>query len=305
MIMSHAEVDQLQPDALSLLEMYRKGEHSALLAEVDQRSRSGPLSPDVLGLAAAGLVALERYEEAATAAREAAGRAPRKAWLHHILSRAELGRGERTRALEAAEAACRLLPGHPDYLVTLAACRRESGDAAAAVATARQALAAAPTHPGALNQLGLALAASGDEAGALQQFALAREAAPQEPEAYLNAAALHTKAGRVHEARRVLKDALRQIPDLLEAEEQLADTIGTSGLVHRALRHLIHLSRLTMTGWAIVTFLYYLFFRLLEFLWKHFPVMLPVSRVLLLVAAAWLLGGALCGRLLRLALRRG
>lgn len=305
MVMSRAEVDQLQPDALSLLEIYRKGEHSALLAEVDQRSRSGPLSPDVLGLAAASLVALERYEEAATAAREAAGRAPLKAWLHHVLSRAELGRGDRAGALEAAEAACRLLPGHPDYLVTLAACRREGGDPAAAAATARQALAAAPAHPGALNQLGLALVASGDETGALEQFALAREAAPQEPEAYLNAAALHRRAGRVPEARRLLRDALRQIPDLLEAEEQLAETIGTSPLVHRALRHLIHLSRLTMTGWAIVAFLYYLFFRLLEFLWKYFPVLLPISRVLLLITAAWLLGGALCGRLLRLTLRRG
>jgi len=305
MVMSRAEVDQLQPDVLPLLETYRKGEHSALLAEVDQRSRSGPLSPDVLGLAAASLAALERYEEAATAAREAVARAPRKAWLHHILSRAELGRGDRARATESAEAACRLLPGHADYLVTLAACRRESGDPAAAAATARQALAGAPNHPGALNQLGLALAASGDEAGALEQFTLAWEAAPQDPEAYLNAAALHRQAGRVPEARRVLRDALRQVPDLLEAEEQLADTVTSSALVHTALRHLIHLSRLTMTGWAIVAFLYYLFFRLLEFLWKYFPVLLPVGRVLLIVAAAWLLGGALCGRLIRLALRRG
>ncbi|MBP2019916.1 tetratricopeptide (TPR) repeat protein [Symbiobacterium terraclitae] len=305
MVMSRAEVDQLQPDALPLLETYRNGEHSALLAEVDQRSRSGPLPPDVLGLAAASLVALERYEEAATAAREAAGRAPRKAWLYHVLSRAELGRGDRARALEAAEAACRLLPGHPDYLATLAACRRENGDPAAAAATARQALLSAPDHPGALNQLGLALAASGDEAAALEQFTRAMEAAPQEPEAYLNAAALHRKAGRVPEARRVLKDALRHIPGLLEAEEQLAGTVGSSPLVHGLLRHLIHLSRLTMTGWLIVAFIYYLFFRLLEFLWKYFPVLLPVSRVLLLVAAAWLLGGALCGRLLRLALRRG
>ncbi|MEW8978492.1 MAG: hypothetical protein AB2385_08825 [Symbiobacterium sp.] len=304
MVMSRTEVEQLAAGAQPLLELYQKGEHHALLAEVDHLSRSGPLPPDVLGLAAASLVALQRYEEAATAARGAVRQAPRTAWLHHVLSQAELGRGEKGPALEAADTACRLLPGHPDYLATLAACQRESGDAVAAAATARRALVGAPTHAGALNQLGLALAASGDEAGALEQFVRAQQAAPREPEAYLNEAALHRKARRVPEARRALRAALQQNPGLLEAEEQLAETLTASPLVHGLLKHLIHLSRLTLTGWAIVAFLYYLFFRLLEFLWKHFAVMLPVGRVLLAVAAAWLLGGALAGRLVRALLRR-
>ena len=304
MIMSPAETQQLDPGALALLETYQRGEHTAVLAEVDQQSKAGPLPPDVLGLAAASLLALERYDEAVKAARHAVAQSPRKAWLHHVLGRAELSRGDRAKALEAVQTACRLMPGHPDYQATLAACQRESGDPAAAAATARGALAGAPGHAGLLHELGLALAAQGDDAGALDQFRKAQAADPKAPDAYLAEAALHRKAGRATDARRALQRVLQEVPDLLEAEERLAETVGPSALLHRLLVHLIHLSRLTVTGWLIVAFLYYLFFRLLEFLWEHFPVLLPVSRVLLAVTALWILGGAVTGRFIRAALRR-
>lgn len=304
MIISPAEHQQLEPAARALLEMYQKGEHAAVLAEVDQQSKSGPLPPDVLGVAAASLLALERGDEAVKAARHAAAQSPRTAWIHHVLGRAELHRGDGQKALEAAQAACRLMPGHPDYLATLAACQRETGDLAAAVATARRALAGAPGHAGLLHELGLALAAQGDEAGALDQFRKAQAAAPKSPAAYLAEADLHRQAGRAAEARRALQRALQEIPGSLEAEERLAGTVGRSPVLHRVLIHLIHLSRLTVTGWLIVAFLYYLFFRLLEFLWKYFPALLPAGRALLLLTAVWLLGGAAAGRLLRAALRR-
>src|SRR5690606_24270913 len=144
----------------------------------------------------------------------------------------------------------------------------------------------------------------GDDAGALDHFRQAQAAEPQDPAAYLAEADLQTKAGRTAEARRALQRALREMPDLVEAEERLAETVGRSRLLHRTLIHLIHLSRLTVTGWLIVAFLYYLLFRLLEFLWKYFAVMLPVGRALLAVTAIWLLGGAAAGRLLRGTLRR-
>lgn len=304
MIISPAETQALEPAALALLEIYRKGEHTALLAEVDQQSKSGPLPPDVLGLAAASLLALERYDEAVKAAGHATAQSPHKAWLHHVLGRAELGRGDRDKALQAAQTACRLMPDYPDYLATLAACQRESGDPAAAAATARRALAAAPDHAAALLELGLALAALGDEAGALERLREAQAAEPKAAAPYLAEADLHTKAGRTAEARRALQRALRELPDLVEAEERLAGTVGRSALLHRTLIHLIHLSRLTVTGWLIVAFLYYLFFRLLEFLWKYFAVLLPAGRVLLAFTALWLLGGAVAGRLLRGTLRR-
>ncbi len=304
MIMSPAETEQLHPAARSLLELYQKEEHTALLAEVDQQSKSGPLPPDVLGLAAASLLALERYDEALKAARHAAAQSPRKAWLQHLLGRAELARGDRQKALEAAEAACRLMPDQPDYLATLTACQRASGRLGEAAAAARRALAVAPDHAGALYELGLTLADSGDEAGALEHLRRAQAADPRFPAAYLAEADLHRKAGRTAEARRTLQRALAAMPDLVEAEERLAATVGHSALVQRALVHLIHLSRLTVTGWLIVAFLYYLFFRLLEFLWKHFAALLPAGRALLVATALWLLGGAAAGRLTRAVLRR-
>ena len=48
------EPAQLEADALPLLAAYEKGEHDALLAEVDRRSKTGPLSADCLGPGAPG-----------------------------------------------------------------------------------------------------------------------------------------------------------------------------------------------------------------------------------------------------------
>lgn len=304
MLMAKPEMDRLAADVLPLLEAYQKSEHHALLAEVDQRSKSGPLSADTLGLAAASMIALERYDEAATAARAAVGQQPRTAWLYHILSQAERGRGDRTQALEAARLAAQLLPGQPDYLATLAACQRESGDAKQALATAWQAVATDDTNAAALNQLGLALAATGDAAGALEQFRRAQAACPTDPDGYLNEGDLHHGAGRVREARRAYQEALRRQLAVHAAEERLVATLTESPLPRKALGHLVALSRLTVTGWAIVAFLYYLLFRLLEYLWRTWVVLIPAGRVLLIVTLVWLLGGALLGRLLRGYLRR-
>lgn len=304
MIMTQAEMERLDPEARRLLAAYDKEQYTSLLAEVDELSKRGPLSPGLLGLAAASLVVMERYEEAVTAARGAVEREPRWAWLHLALSRAEGGLGNWPKAVEAGRTAMQILPGEPVYLANLSACQREAGQADLAVRTARQALALDPAHPEGLNQLGLALEAGGDTRGALEQFRKAQAAQPDSPAAYLNEGMLHRRAGRTSESRRAFQQALRLEQGRTEAEDRLAESLSDSPVVRRTILHLVNLARLSVVGWAIVAFFYYLFFRLLEFLWKFAGSMLPVGRTLLVVTLLWLLGGAAMGRVLRLWLRR-
>lgn len=302
MILTHPEVERLDADAHQLLAAYEKGQYTSLLAEVDELSKRGPLSAGVLGLAAASLIALERFEEAATVARAAAERQPRWAWLHLALSRGEGGRGDWTRATEAARQAVQLLPEEPAYLANLAGCQRESGQPDLAVKTARQALQLVPDHPESLNQLGLALEALGDESGALEQF-LRAQAQPGETAAYLHAGALHHRAGRVSEARRAYQEALRREPGLTEAEDRLAESLTRQPLARRAIMHLLAIARLSLIGWTVVAFFYYLLFRLLQFFWRTWEGLLPVGQTLLVVSLIWILGGALAGLLIRALLR--
>ncbi|MFZ5814883.1 MAG: tetratricopeptide repeat protein [Bacillota bacterium] len=304
MIMTGGEMERLDADARRLLDACAKGQHTSLLAEVDQLSKEGPLSVGLLGVAAASLIALERYDEAVTAARGALEREPRWAWLYQVLSRAEAGRRNWAAANDAAKAAVQLMPGEPAYLANLAACQRQAGQAELAVRTARQVLVLDPVHLEGLNQLGLALEAAGDPEGALEQFRRAQREQPDHPDAYLHEGMLHRRNGRLPEARRAFQEALRRQPGLAAAEDLLAEGLSPHPLVQRAVMHLLGLARLTVVGWAIVAFLYYLLFRLLEFLWRFFDFMLPVGRALLGGTLLWLVGGALAGWALRLLLRR-
>lgn len=304
MIIKPAEAERLDKQARRLLEAYERGQHTSLLAEVDELSKRGPLSAGLLGLAAASLVAMERYDEAVTAARGAVEREPRWAWLYRALSRAEGGRGDWNRATEAARIAVQMMPGEPLYLANLADCQRRAGQPELAAKSARQALVLNPAHVESLNQLGLALEALGDTQGALEQFRQAQATQPDDAAASLNEGMLHRRAGRVSESRHAFQEALRRNPALIEAEDRLAESLSESPLVRKGVMHLLWLARLTLVGWSIVAFFYYLLFRVLELLWKVWATLLPVGRLVLGVTLAWLVGGALLGWSLRFWLRR-
>ncbi len=303
-MITEQEATLLDAEARRLLQMYREGRYAPLLTEVDELSKGGPLSPGVLGLASLSLTALERYEEAAKAAQGALRQEPGWAWLYNALARAEEGRGRLEAAVAAQSRAVQLMPGEPGYTAALVRCHRLKGDAPLAVRTARQALVAAPEDPGLLNELGLALLETGDRDEALERFREAQEVAPEDPAAWLNEGVLHLRAGARREARRPLRQALKRRPGLWEAEDRMAETLtGETGPVRAVLLHLLTLARVTLVGWAMIAFLYYLFFRLLEFIWKLLPATLPVGRTILLVTLIWLVGGMAVGHLLRLAFR--
>ncbi len=305
MIITKQELAHLDADAQRLLAIHERGLHTALLAEVDELSKQGPLLPGVLGVASASLAELERYEEASKTAHAALEQEPRQAWLHRALSRGEAGQGHWDRATEAARAAMQLMPAEPFYLANLAECQRRSGQLDLAIRTARQSLTLDPEHVATLNELGLALQAQGDRGGALEQFRQAQRLQPGEPASFLHEGRLHMGTGAVGDARRAFREALRRSPGLEEAENLLARSLGGGAAWQAVILHLMNLSRLTLVGWAIAAFLYYLFFRLMEFIWKYFPIMLPVGQVLLVASLLWILGGALLGRILRVALRAG
>lgn len=305
-MISDRERRQLSEGAQQLLQLYEKGEHPHLLNEVEVLSKEGALRPDLLGLAALSLVAVERYADAARAAQEAVRAAPGQAWLHHALAAAEAGQGRLEAAINGQSQAVRLMPGFAGYGAALARYYRLSGKADAAARAARQALLTDSAHPGALCELGLALADAGDPGGALEQFRLAQQAAPGESEGYLHEGALHLRSGAGREARAALHAALARRPGSSEAEDRLAETLaGGRRPLRTALLHMLNVGRVTVVGWLMIAFLYYLLFRLLEFLWDTWPVLLPAGRVLLLGSLAWLLGALLAGRLLRFAFQHG
>jgi Flp pilus assembly protein TadD len=305
-MIAERERRQLSDGAVKLLQLYEKEQHPHLLNEVEMLSKAGALPADVLGMAALSLIESERFAEAAKTAREALKAAPGQAWLHHALAAAEAGQGQLEAAVEAARRAVQLMPGHPTYGASLARYLRLAGQVEAAVRTARQALLTDGADVGALCELGLALAAAGDRSGALEQFRMAQQADPGAPEPYLNEGALHLAAGSKAESRAALHGALARFPGWADAENLLARTVaGRTGPGQAALLHALSLGRVNIIGWSMIAFLYYLLFRLLEFIWKMWPAALPVGQVLLVATLVWLVGGLALGRTVRFAFGRG
>jgi Flp pilus assembly protein TadD len=300
-VISVKERQQLDVGALRLLELYEQGEHAHLLNEVEQLSKEGAPTPAMLGLAALSLTALERHADALKAAGQAVEHATDRAWLYAALAGAQAGASRWEEAVWAQERAVQLMPGEPGYLVALARYQRLAGAPEQAVRTARRAWVADAAHPGALVELGLALAATGDPEGALAQFRAAQAAAPAEPAGWLNEGMLLLQAGDHSGARQALHRALAVKPGLEDAENGLAATLGAKPVI----LHLLVFGRLNTVGWLIVAFLYYLFFRLLEFVWKLAPATYPAFRVLLGVSLLYLLAVLAGGRLLRAAFHRG
>lgn len=305
-MMTERETRLLDGDAGRLWLMYGKGQHALLLHEVDEIAKAGPLSAGVLGVAALACVALERYDEAADSAQMALEHEPNWAWLYHAFAAAQAGRRDLPKAVAAATKAVRLASGEPVYAATLARYQRLNGQPGDAIKTARQALVVHPDDPGNLNELGLALLAEGDYAGSLSQFRAAQTAAPDQADGYLNEGVLHLRAGARKEARHSLREALHRQPGYFEAEDLMAHALaGGAGIGRTALRHLLTLGRITIMGWAIIAFMYYLVFRLLQLLWQLWPGLLPAARGLLLATLVYLVGGLVLGRALRLAFGLG
>jgi len=300
-VRSQQELALLDPDALRLLDAYKKGQHGALLQEVDNLSKAGTVTPGVLGVAALACTALERYDEAVKAATAALEQQPNWAWLYHGLAAAEAAQQHLDRAVAAQGRAVRLMPGEPSYAAALAQYLRRSGQVHQALAIAHQALIASPSDGGLLNEYGLAMLESGDAESALAQFRLAQSADPAEPAGYINEGVLRMRTRDRGEARRCFGRALRRRPAMPEAEDGIADTyVGQRGLVRAVVGHLLALGRVNLLGWVMIAFVYYLAFRLLQFLWRTWPALLPAAQGLLVVTLVWLLGGLALGRLIRL-----
>lgn len=275
-MIAEREARQLSADGLRLWDLYKRNEHAHLLNEVDVLSKGGPLSADVLGLASLSLSALERWQEAVGAATRAAGAGTHLAWLHGALAMALAGSGNLSGALAAQQRARQLAPADPQHGALLAKYLRLLGQAREACRAAREALVIDSEHIPALNELAL------------------------------SESMLHTAAGQRTAARRALRGALERRPGWAEAEDALARTLpGTRGVGGMLLGHVLTLGRVTLVGWLMIAFLYYLLFRLLEFGWKLAPALLPIGQTLLVITLAYLLVGLAVGRLLRWLLNRG
>ncbi len=293
--MTERELEQLDAASRRLYEMYQRGQYTLLLHEVDELAKAGPSPAGVYGVAAMALTALDRFEEAVIAAGVALQQEPNWAWLYHAFAAAKAGQKATQEAITAQTRAAVLAPEAPIYGAALAQYLRASGQAEHAAHAARRALKADPRHGGALGELSLALLELGDAAGAMEQIKQAQVANPSDPEGYITEGLIHARGGARTEARRAYREALRRAPGLAAAEDRMAETLGARALV----ANMLLLGRITLVGWSIVAFLYYVTFRLLEMLWKAFPAFLPVGRTLLIISLVYLLGGLVVGRLLR------
>jgi tetratricopeptide (TPR) repeat protein len=225
------------------------------------------------------------------------------------------------KAVAAADQAVRLTPDEPAWHALAARLRREAGYLAEALQTAERGLLRHPQSAHLLVERGLAgaLSAVGYQAQgghethydlhqALGELRQAQVIAPQDPWPLEAEGLLLTRAGRLPEAASAFRRALKRAPSGPPAEsieDQLAQAITARAPLSTLLRLLLLVTRVTVIGWSVILFDYYIFFRLLQIGWKLAPVFKPFGQGLLLVTAV---GGALflvIGHLTRLLIRRG
>ncbi|HLO01666.1 MAG TPA: hypothetical protein VK191_00925 [Symbiobacteriaceae bacterium] len=298
--------------------LWQEGAHGALLNEIGQAMKAGELPAEGYGLGALACIALERFDEAAKAGQNGVTLAPREAWLFGALAdayrglaraatraagapAAGTGPSDWAKAITAADQAVRLAPAEPAWHALGARLRREAGFTAEALQSAERGLQRHPDSVHLLVERGLA-------SGALTDLRQAQAIAPTDPWPFEAEGHLHGLAGNVAEAAVAYRRALRLAPagPAAEAiEDQLARAIAPRAPLTGLLRLLLLTARVTVIGWVVILFGYYIFFRLLQIGWKLAPVLKPFGQGLLLATAV---GGALLvagGHLTRLLLRQG
>lgn len=298
--------------------LWQEGAHGALLNEIGQAMKAGDLAPEGYGLGALACIALERFDEAVKAGQNGVARAPREPWLYGALAEAYRGlaksnardesqAAEWAKGIAAADQAVRLAPSEPAWHALAARLRNEAGFAAEALQIAERGLGRHPESAHLLVER--ALAAAQMESGGsdpLIDLQKAQSLAPADPWPFEAEGRLHLGAGRFSEAAIAFRRALRLAtpgPAREGIEDQLIRAVAPKapGL----LRLLLLAARVTVIGWVVILFGYYIFFRLLQIGWKLAPAFKPFGQGLLLATA---IGGALlvlAGHITRLLLRQG
>lgn len=315
--------------------LWQEGAHGALLNEIGQAMKAGDLPPEGYGLGALACIALERFDEAVKAGQNGVARAPREAWLYGALAEAYRGLARAqpnvpasagagsgadagsavpaedwAKAIAAADQAVRLAPSEPAWHALGARLRYETGFPAEALQAAEKGLQRHPDAPHLLVERALASAASGapPQNHAWADLHKAQALAPHDPWPFEAEGQLHLRAERYAEAAIAYRRALRLAasgPAREPIEDQLVRAVAPRAPLTALLRLLLLTARVTVIGWVIILFGYYIFFRLLQIGWKLAPAFKPFGQGLLLVTAG---GGALlvvAGHLARLLLRHG
>lgn len=295
--------------------LWDEGAHGALLNEIGQAMKAGELPPEGYGLGALACIALERFDEAVKAGLNGVNRAPREPWLYGALAEAYRGLAKSggssapqdwAKAIAAADQAVRLAPSEPAWHATAARLRRESGFAEEALQSAQRGL---ERHPQSAHLLvERALATVSMDAGALADLAQAQRVAPADPWPFEAEGQLHLDANRYPAAAVAFRRALRRGPSgpsRERIEDQLVRALAPRPRLYNMLRLLLLTARVTVIGWVVILFGYYILFRLLEIGWKLVPAFKLYTEGFLLLTAMW---GALlfvAGHLTRLLLPHG
>lgn len=209
------------------------------------------------------------------------------------------------KAIAAADQAVRLAPSEAAWHALGARLRRTAGFPAEALQSAERGLL---RHPQSAHLLVERALATQDQSAALADLQQAQSLAPTDPWPWEAAGELHSRAGRRPEAAAAYRRALRLAPPGPARDatlDRLAGVIAPKAPLAGLLRLLLLAARVTVIGWAVILFGYYILFRLLQIGWKLAPAFKPFGQGLLLVTAV---GGALVvvvGHLTRFLLRQG
>jgi tetratricopeptide (TPR) repeat protein len=273
-----------QEELVRWRQLWEQGVHGALLNEVGARLKEGTLPAEGYGLAALACLGLQRYEEAVRAAQNGVARAPREAWLYGVLAEALIATTHWERAIVAADQAARLAPEEPAWAALGARCRRLAGHLKEALELAERALRRHPSSVLLLVERGCARAET-DPAAALEDFRQAQGLAPADPAPWLAEGDLQARVGNWEGARRAYGQALRRAtaPGVVEAAED--GLVKARAVGAPLLRLLLLTARITVIGWCVILFAYYLFFRFLQIGWRIAPAFRPVGQSLLLITA--------------------
>ena len=183
------------------------------------------------------LIELRRYEDAVAEARRGLAAEPEDGRLQCELARALLDAGHGREALDAAEAATRLLPDYEYPHRLRAGALLALGRHREAVEPAREAVALAPWWPAAHTELAAALLACDrhDEAGEAAERA--RSLAPDSPDGHFWLGRIALESGDTRAAEGHLDKALALDPGSSTVLNELGRVYDREGNWQRALRY--------------------------------------------------------------------